>query len=147
MIGVSLGILVYERKSFCIESDKFKQNINESSDCNIPACSVKHDFFRSFNQLSKNSISTNTEGKESDEENKIDDESSFFSEDDCPLDRNQLGSSAWDIIHSFAAYYPDEPSIEQQKKVAEFFVTFADLYPCLVCKQDFQEYVKQYPPR
>lgn len=65
----------------------------------------------------------------------------------CPLDINELGKSAWDVIHTMAAYYPEDPSEEQQRAATNFFTSLALLYPCHICAEDFQESVGRNPPR
>lgn len=64
----------------------------------------------------------------------------------CPCDKDELGRSSWDLIHTLAANYPDEPSAEMMIKAVSFFESLALLYPCPYCAEDFQKYIKQYPP-
>ena len=65
----------------------------------------------------------------------------------CPLDVDALGRSAWDLIHTMAAYYPEIPSDEQRLAATAFFTSLALLYPCHICAEDFQESVTIHPPR
>ncbi|XP_043263985.1 FAD-linked sulfhydryl oxidase ALR isoform X1 [Colletes gigas] len=67
--------------------------------------------------------------------------------DDCPLDKDELGSRTWSFLHTMAAYYPDHPNEEQQSDITKFFYTFSKFYPCYVCAQDLQEQLKHYPPQ
>ncbi|XP_055610530.1 FAD-linked sulfhydryl oxidase ALR [Uranotaenia lowii] len=64
----------------------------------------------------------------------------------CPLDKDKLGRYTWSILHTTAAYYPDEPSNEDQCNVRSFFTSFAQLYPCEYCAKDFQDEIKKFPP-
>jgi FAD-linked sulfhydryl oxidase len=65
----------------------------------------------------------------------------------CPVDRSQLGRSSWDLLHTMAANYPDDPSPETQRLLLNFFEALAHLYPCTYCAKDFQELMKISPPR
>lgn len=65
----------------------------------------------------------------------------------CPVDRSQLGRSSWDLLHTMAANYPDDPSPETQRLLLNFFEALAHLYPCTYCAEDFQELMKTSPPR
>lgn len=51
----------------------------------------------------------------------------------CPVDREELGRATWTFLHTTAAYYPNEPSMNQQKEMAQFIKTFAQFYPCDDC--------------
>lgn len=60
-------------------------------------------------------------------------------EEECPLDRNQLGRYSWSLIHTFAAYYPEKPTPEDQASMKGFLVGFKNLYPCTHCRGHFQK--------
>lgn len=59
--------------------------------------------------------------------------------EDCPWDKNQLGRSTWGLLHTIAAHYPEEPTVNQQKDVKGFFSNLSRLYPCEYCARDFQK--------
>lgn len=63
-----------------------------------------------------------------------------------PPDVELLGKSSWTLLHSIAAHYPKNPSLEKQKKTVEFLHTFADLYPCWTCAEDFKKYLEKSKP-
>jgi FAD-linked sulfhydryl oxidase len=63
------------------------------------------------------------------------------------LDRDSLGREAWDVIHTVAAYYPEDPSPEQQAAAEGFIRGLAVIYPCAVCAADFQQSLIDNPPR
>ncbi|XP_051172579.1 FAD-linked sulfhydryl oxidase ALR [Leptopilina boulardi] len=65
----------------------------------------------------------------------------------CPLDKDELGSTTWAFLHTMAAYYPDSPSKEQQKDMKNFFYIFSRFYPCAPCAEDLQEQLKVNPPQ
>ncbi|XP_053996713.1 FAD-linked sulfhydryl oxidase ALR [Hylaeus anthracinus] len=67
--------------------------------------------------------------------------------DDCPLDKDELGSRTWSLLHTMAAYYPDHPNEEQKSDMRNFFYTFSKFYPCYVCAEDLREQLKQSPPQ
>ncbi|OAD55785.1 FAD-linked sulfhydryl oxidase ALR [Eufriesea mexicana] len=66
---------------------------------------------------------------------------------DCPLDKDELGSRTWSFLHTMAAYYPNNPSDEQKSDMKKFFHIFSTFYPCNVCAEDLQEQLKQFPPQ
>ncbi|KAM0322406.1 hypothetical protein ACHAQA_009473 [Verticillium albo-atrum] len=62
---------------------------------------------------------------------------------DCPPDVERLGNSTWTLLHSIAATYPENPSPSQKDDLRGFMRTFSKLYPCWVCAEDFQGYIKK----
>ncbi|CAG9770495.1 unnamed protein product [Ceutorhynchus assimilis] len=66
---------------------------------------------------------------------------------DCPLDKDELGRSAWGLIHTMAATYPQTPSQTQKCEMRTFFNVFAKFYPCPHCSEDLQEELKIEPPK
>lgn len=54
----------------------------------------------------------------------------------CPLDKDQLGHSTWNLLHTMAATYPDQPSPTQQADVRTLFGILSRSYPCEVCAKD-----------
>ena len=65
----------------------------------------------------------------------------------CPPDRDELGRHSWTLLHSLAAYFPAAPSAEQSAAALCFIRTIADLYPCRHCAEDFQDSLRDNPPR
>jgi protein disulfide-isomerase-like protein len=53
--------------------------------------------------------------------------------------RVQVGRSAWYLIHSVAAKYPDKPTAEQQAAAIDFIKSLQVLYPCESCRLHLQE--------
>lgn len=66
--------------------------------------------------------------------------------EDCPLDKNELGSKTWAFLHTMAAYYPDKPNEKQKRDMKNFFQIFSKFYPCTICAEDLQEQLKHSPP-
>ena len=58
---------------------------------------------------------------------------------DCPLRRDQYGRYAWSYLHTMAAYYPDQPTFEQQASMSSFIGSFAEFFPCKECGEDFKD--------
>lgn len=60
----------------------------------------------------------------------------------CPPDVEELGRSSWDLIHSIAAVYPDNPSPMQREALFAFLKSLPLLYPCGHCAESLQEEYK-----
>ncbi|EFX73902.1 hypothetical protein DAPPUDRAFT_307542 [Daphnia pulex] len=65
---------------------------------------------------------------------------------ECPLDRQQLGRNSWSVLHTIAAYYPETPTVDQQKDMVQFMALFTKFYPCTDCSEDFKERLIANPP-
>ncbi|RPB17808.1 hypothetical protein P167DRAFT_556235 [Morchella conica CCBAS932] len=62
---------------------------------------------------------------------------------DCPPDVEALGRSTWTLLHTIAATYPSSATPTQQTEMKKFITLFSRVYPCWVCAEDFQEYLKE----
>mmetsp|Transcript_26381 Transcript_26381/g.53576 ORF Transcript_26381/g.53576 Transcript_26381/m.53576 type:complete len:126 (-) Transcript_26381:736-1113(-) len=49
----------------------------------------------------------------------------------CPPTSGVLGKSSWNLVHSMAAWYPDNPSEEDERMMTQFMNAFARFYPCV----------------
>jgi hypothetical protein len=65
----------------------------------------------------------------------------------CPLSKEEIGHSTWNVLHTVAAYIPENPSEDEQKRIISFIEAFSHLYPCEVCQPDFRQFVIDFPPR
>lgn len=106
-------------------------------DCENPTCKSKSDMIRASLRKKQSSITKEAPPiviKES--KSKL----------ECPVDKDELGKSTWTLLHTMAAYYPEEPEEEDKLNAINFLTSLASLYPCPVCAADFQESVKKSPP-
>lgn len=62
---------------------------------------------------------------------------------DCPPDVEVLGRSSWTLLHSLTASYPTSPTPTDQSNVRQFLGLFGKLYPCWVCAEDFQDWMRE----
>lgn len=70
-----------------------------------------------------------------------------FWEPKNPPDIIELGQSSWTLLHTIAAYYPDNPTKEKKTDVKTFLESFSKVYPCTFCAKDLQEVMKESPPQ
>lgn len=65
-----------------------------------------------------------------------------------PLYRTEFGRMTWKVLHRIAANFPDNDVNEDDKKTMEnIFYGLAKHFPCLECKEHFQEEIKKNPPK
>jgi FAD-linked sulfhydryl oxidase len=64
-----------------------------------------------------------------------------------PPDSIELGNSTWTLLHTIAAYYPNQPTEERKSEAEIFLRSFSKIYPCNYCAKDIQEYMKIQPPK
>ena len=126
--------------SVAYSSISFNQS-TDPLDCQVPACSDKLDMFRKATKAISKPKQTSAD---KDKSNIIGIPQGY---EGCPLDRSELGKSSWDLLHTIAANYPDQPSEEQQRQMTAFIEGLAAFYPCIHCAKDFQANVALSPPR
>ena len=73
-------------------------------------------------------------------------ESSALVSTGCPADREELGRHSWTLLHTMAAYYPDDPTPEQQRAMRGFVDGLAEFYPCALCAAALRTTVRERPP-
>lgn len=61
----------------------------------------------------------------------------------CPPDGEELGRSAWAFLHSAAAYFPEDPSAQQQSSMLALFRALPHIYPCHSCAEALGEEYKR----
>jgi FAD-linked sulfhydryl oxidase len=63
------------------------------------------------------------------------------------VDKEELGVGTWKLLHTMAAYYPDDPSALHRVQARRFFDALGLLYPCDHCAADFREDMGKTPPK
>src|SRR6266498_1265891 len=66
-----------------------------------------------------------------------------------PLDKNEIGNASWKVLHSYAAQYPDSPTVEDKKEFHSLVKSVIRTIPegdCK-CKSHAVEYVQKKPPK
>ncbi|GAX18493.1 hypothetical protein FisN_10Hh309 [Fistulifera solaris] len=64
---------------------------------------------------------------------------------DCPPNSGVLGRASWTLLHTMAAWYPDQPTAEDQQHMESFMSALARFYPCTWCARDFQANLEESP--
>lgn len=58
-----------------------------------------------------------------------------------------LGNSAWHLLHTVLARYPEKPDQQQKATLRQYIQLFAQVYPCGDCARHFQGLLQKYPPQ
>jgi FAD-linked sulfhydryl oxidase len=65
----------------------------------------------------------------------------------CPPDVDEIGAGSWIMLHTMAAYYPDNPTAEEAAEMMQFIYTLSKFYPCEHCAYHMREWLPNHPPR
>jgi hypothetical protein len=38
---------------------------------------------------------------------------------DCPVDKDELGRSTWNLLHTMTVYYPEKPTVDEKKAMKD----------------------------
>ncbi|VDM75765.1 unnamed protein product [Strongylus vulgaris] len=66
---------------------------------------------------------------------------------ECPVDKDELGRSTWNLLHTMSVYYPENPNEEQKKTAFQFMDSLSKTFPCDFCAKDLRKDLKQDPPK
>jgi FAD-linked sulfhydryl oxidase len=59
----------------------------------------------------------------------------------------ELGHSAWKVLHTMMAKFPDKPTVDDSEALKSYIHLFARLYPCGDCARHFQKVLQKFPPQ
>lgn len=59
----------------------------------------------------------------------------------------ELGHSAWKVLHTMMAKFPDKPTADDSEALKSYIHLFARLYPCGDCARHFQKILQKFPPQ
>ena len=65
----------------------------------------------------------------------------------CSPDSSELGRSTWTFLHTMAAYYPEQPTTEDQTVMRQFLHGLGRFYPCSYCASHLQQELIEMPPK
>ena len=106
------------------------------SDCERPSCaSIKSMFAKSMGGGGSAAVA----GQAS--------RSAETSRADCPVGREELGRGTWALLHTAAAWFPEQPTEQDKAHAHNLITSLAALYPCTHCAEDFRATVHESPPR
>lgn len=61
--------------------------------------------------------------------------------------RAELGAATWRLLHTMASRFPKEPTQVEQLSFEVFVTLLSRLYPCGNCAHEFQQIIKDHPPK
>lgn len=59
----------------------------------------------------------------------------------------KLGNSAWHLLHTVLARYPEKPTPQEKATLKQYIHFFGQVYPCGDCARHFQKLLKAFPPQ
>ena len=128
-------------------------------DCDRPACDdTKSALSAALERIGRASSSSSTSGEKTVKSSQVkgmsSDTTTFTAANDasvgynaCPPTRDEIGTSTWSLLHSMAAWYPNNPTPEDRHSISSFMTALAKFYPCTWCATDFQKNIELSPPR
>ena len=121
----------------------------KDSACAEPACAVKADAFRRLILQKKPSKQTDSNKyaiAATSVETEVEGGTLVELSRSCPADREELGRAGWTLLHTTAAYYPENPNQAQKEAAINLVRSLATLYPCGYCRDAFAEDLEKSPP-
>ena len=115
-----------------------------SKDCQVPACRTKTSAFARMIGHPNHKGKNRAPAQSRDDTYTLE---SFAKSNQCPAGREDLGSHSWVLLHSIAAYYPDNPSAVDRTRAEQFVEAIGHFYPCTHCAEAFREDLKMTPPK
>ena len=122
-------------------------NSNNPLDCKIPACKYKSDMLKMALRAQRERSEKMGDKEESRPIALGPSDTDSISLEGCPVDKAELGSSTWNLLHTIAANFTDKPTQEEQERMSMFFTILSSIYPCPVCAADFATSIQKSPPR
>ncbi|KAL4239556.1 hypothetical protein ACF0H5_000368 [Mactra antiquata] len=114
----------------------------DAAECRIRTCFDSATWMKKFGKTK----STDNSSKPTSGSSNVIEQSGSSSHNDCPLDKDELGRNTWGFLHTMAAYYPDNPSKNEQEDMKKMMHIFSKFYPCEYCAEDFQQSIKRDEP-
>ncbi|EGR33714.1 hypothetical protein IMG5_043300 [Ichthyophthirius multifiliis] len=114
----------------------------QDKDCPETIC-IKEDPLGKYKEIHSRKSRPKFLQEADDEENEK--EQSFYRS--CPNNRQSLGFYTWNLLHTMAIYYPENPTEDEKQKMLQFYNIFAYFYPCKPCSAHFQKDIINSPPQ
>ena len=177
LLALSAGSVCIPQQALRTSSDAVDSTKTTGSmDCSIPACHSKAEMFKAAMQRAKVSGSDGQQKGGPSKNTASSSATSSTSQEHhyssgCPVDKDELGIGAWNLLHTIAATYKEDPSEQEQQMMVQFFKILSLIYPCPHCaevrkiiyntgmiqliftllhylrmKQDFQKSIAKSPP-
>jgi len=119
----------------------------DPKDCHNPVCGSKSAMFFKTMGGDKGQFSSGpVPATETNDANNVTSRESFVASG-CPVDREELGRQSWTLLHTMAAYYPDDPTETDKTNMMHFLTCLAHFYPCSHCAEAFRETLIKHPPQ
>ena len=61
------------------------------------------------------------------------------------IDSTIWGPHGWKFIHMVALGYPSSPTDEEKKNYKKFFLSIANILPCIICSNHYKENLIKHP--
>lgn len=89
------------------------------------ACTSAEDMIR-MGQKFKNNKQKTSDGKLNDDVNNLKNNEKLR-RSDCPVDKEQLGRSTWNLLHTISTYYPEKPAMSDKNNVKNLLTSLSNV--------------------